>query len=69
MAYRRVHGVGTTRRELIDRVLDGRLDSILTERRSDGWSYQRIANELRDEHAIDVSDEVIRRWCSSEPVA
>lgn len=51
--------------ELLDRLLDGGLAEYLGQRRAQGWSYQRIANELRDEHDADVSDETVRRWVAA----
>lgn len=49
---------------LVDRILDGHLADRLRSWRHEGWSFQRIADELRDEHDVRVSDETIRRWCS-----
>jgi hypothetical protein len=47
---------------VIDRIFDGNLRLRLDEWREQGWSFQRIANELRDEWGVEVSDETVRSW-------
>lgn len=51
---------------LVDRILDGHLADQLAEWRANGWSFQQIADELRDVHQVRVSDETVRGWCSTD---
>lgn len=48
---------------LVDRLLDGKLEELLTEMRADEQSYDTIARRLHAEHDIDVTGETVRRWC------
>lgn len=47
---------------LYDRILDGRLERLLTDLRSQGLSAPEIRDRLRDGEGVNVSPETIRRW-------
>lgn len=47
---------------LIDRLTDGHLAERLAVWRADGWSFQQIADHLRDNYGVSVSDETVRNW-------
>lgn len=47
---------------LINRVLGGHLQDLLSGWRTEGISYPEMAYKLRSEHDIAVSDETLRRW-------
>lgn len=55
----------TPKYELVDRVLGGQLAAKLSAWRSDGVSYEMIAQRLRTEHDIAVSTATVCRWVSS----
>jgi hypothetical protein len=48
---------------LANRILDGRLRSMLRRWRTKGLSHAQIAYKLRADHDITVSDETVRMWC------
>ena len=48
---------------LIDRLLDGRLEDALRERRTGGQSFADIARWLLTEHQLTLSTDTVRRWC------
>lgn len=49
---------------LANRILDGRLRTMLRRWRRQGLSYTDIAYQLRAEHDIRISDETVRMWCT-----
>jgi hypothetical protein len=53
-----------TKRELVDRVMGGRLvDYVRTRRDADPRkSWDRIAGDLRDDYRIEVAGETLRLW-------
>jgi hypothetical protein len=53
-----------TKRELVDRLLDGRLADYVNSRRAQkpSRSWARIAGDLRSDYDIEVSDEALREW-------
>lgn len=63
----------STVRELTDRLLDGKLDTYLAERREKGDSYNEIAFTLRTDHGVSVTGETVRAWflaaAETEPAA
>ena len=48
---------------LVDRILDGKLDKELRQRRKRGDSYQAISRWLHTDHDITVTTETVRKWC------
>jgi len=63
---------------LVDRILDGKLEQILREKRAAGESYETIGRWLATEHDITATKDTVRRWClglsieaapTSEPAA
>jgi hypothetical protein len=48
---------------LANRILDGRLRTMLRRWRHQGLSYAQIAYKLHGDHGITVSDETVRMWC------
>lgn len=62
-----------TRRDLVDRLLNGGLVSFLAAGRAENQSYYTLSLRLRDEHGIDVNPASIRRWAielgAHEPTA
>jgi hypothetical protein len=51
------------RRELVDRVLGGRLRDVLQRYRDDGLTLDEMAVRFKTDHDIKVSREALRRWC------
>ena len=49
-------------RDLVDRILGGRLDAELAARKDNGDTFDEIARWLEDTHDIKVSRETIRNW-------
>ena len=47
---------------LVDRILDGRLDAILSDWKNAGLSPTEMAFRLRLEHDIKVSPSTVLRW-------
>lgn len=47
---------------LVDRVLGGRLDEVLSEYRASGLTFEQIARAFKDDHDIDVTKETVRKW-------
>lgn len=54
----------STTYRLADKLLDGRLDTFVAERRccSPQVSWRRIARDLHDETGLDVSDQTLMNW-------
>lgn len=52
-------------RSLVDRLLGGRLQEELTERRAAGDSYAVIARWFSADHDFDITPETVRQWCMS----
>jgi len=48
---------------LIDRLLAGKLEAELRDRRADGDSFADVARWLLIEHDITVGVDTVRRWC------
>ena len=63
----------TSKFDLIDRLLDGRLPGMLAGWRAEGLTYEAIARKLDAEHDITVATATVYRWCAdlapSEPAA
>lgn len=53
-----------TKRELVDRVMGGKLVAYVRARRgaSPRMSWDRIAGEIRDDYRIEVAGETLRLW-------
>lgn len=53
-----------SKRELIDKMLGGRLQEYVTSRRNGGerLSWVRISGDLREEYGVHVTDEGLRKW-------
>lgn len=49
-------------RDLVDRILKGRLDAELAKRKARGDTFDVISRWLEDEHDIKVSRETVRNW-------
>jgi hypothetical protein len=49
--------------DLVDRVLDGKLLTVLAEGRTSGDSYETIARNLAVNHDLPISAEQVRKWC------
>ena len=47
---------------MADRALDGNLETLLNEWRTEGISYAEMSGRLRD-RAVTVSYETVRAWC------
>lgn len=47
----------------VDRILDGKLTTILTAWKAEGLSNEAVARRLHAEHDIDVTAETVRKWC------
>ena len=56
----------TSRAQLIDRVLGGRLSEQMQAWRTAGLTYDEIAQAFRTDHDIKVSREWVRRWFDGE---
>ncbi len=57
---------------LVDKALGGRLNEELARMKADGMSNEAIGRWLANEHGIEVSYEMVRRWVRdlpTEPVA
>ena len=54
-------------RDLVDRILGGRLDAELAERKDNGDTFDEIARWLEDTHDIKVSRETVRNWYNERP--
>lgn len=52
----------TTRKDLLNRLLDGNLDDLLLEVLHGERSFFALSAELIAEHNITVSPETLRRW-------
>lgn len=48
---------------LVDRILEGRLEQELTDRRTAGESYDAIARWFAATHDLEVTSETVRQWC------
>lgn len=49
---------------LVDRIMGGTLTDYLRTERDKGNSFESIARSLSADHAVIVSGETIRQWCS-----
>lgn len=49
--------------KLVDRLIPGGLGPYLTAARGAGDTFAEIAFRLRTDHAIEVTQETVRRWC------
>lgn len=49
---------------LVDRLLDGRLVALLTEKRYAGQTYDDIARWLATDLDVKVTAETVRTWCA-----
>jgi hypothetical protein len=49
--------------DLVDRVLGGRLETLLRQWAADDLALIDIVFRLRQDHDIKVSTETVRRWC------
>lgn len=54
---------GTTVQELVDRTVDGGLETWLRTKRAGGLSLGSIARVLDREYEIEVTPETVRNWC------
>lgn len=52
---------------MADRLLDGRLDEVVTTLRQQGMSWSGISKHLLVEHGVDVTDQTLRNWYGEEP--
>lgn len=54
--------MGSRTYPLVDRIVDGRLESLLREWRADGLSHEAIARRLAVDFDVDVTGETVRVW-------
>lgn len=54
----------TDTRTLVDRLIPGGLNAYLAAARGNGDTYATITRRLREEHAIEVTQETVRRWAT-----
>lgn len=53
---------------LADRLIDGGLRNLLSQRRAAGDSFEVIARSLATDHGVDVATETVRRWCIEQGI-
>ena len=53
---------GTSKYDLIDRVLGGTLTDDLHRWRTEGLTYESISRRLAADHKVDVSAATVHRW-------
>lgn len=54
---------GSSIYQLVNRMLDNKLEGLLREWRGQGFSYDQMRDRLYAKSAVDVSRETVRRWC------
>jgi intein-encoded DNA endonuclease-like protein len=52
-----------SRQELADMAMGGRLESYLSGKRENGWSYRNISRDLAEHHNILCSHVTVMEWC------
>jgi hypothetical protein len=58
-----------TKCDLIDRVLGGTLRTYIANRRAANRSWAGIASDLRVDHDVEVSDDLLRLWYGPDRAA
>ncbi|WP_155885102.1 hypothetical protein [Actinomadura flavalba] len=55
--------------QLADLRIDGGLEGFVRPRRENGASWRQIANDLRDQQRVDVTEVTLRAWFGDQPWA